>query len=180
MPQPIRTQGGAYRGSPKHLLERPKIAALIGTIACEWAYIEQTLRCIFDVAQSPSMGMVQPSDPVAVAVFATIMSFPPKIDLIETVLRLCVPTVAIDFSSMRPDLRKAYGCRNLAVHTSWQLSDAHPDDLIMVEIDGTAVRYTERDFTDMLDRLVPIRNRVHDFQITVSCAPKKTPLRPKP
>jgi hypothetical protein len=180
MPQPIRTSGGAYRGFPKHLLERPMIAALIGTIACEWAYVEHTLRATFDIAHSPEAGMGVSSNPVAIAIFETIVAFPPKLDLIERVLRLCVPTVAEEFKELRPDLRKAYGVRNLAVHTFWQLSDAHPDDVIMLEIDGKAVCYAEKDFANLLDRIVPVRNRLHDFHIAVAHAPKIKPSSPKP
>lgn len=180
MPQPIHKIGASYTTSPKILLERPKLATLIGAIACEWAYVEQCLLDIFDRAQSPSAGVAHARDPVALAIFDTIIAYAARIDLIETVLRLCVPSKAADFTGKKAELRKAYASRNLVVHTSWNICADYPDDLILLEIDGKAIRYTEGDFWDTLERITVIRIWIHDFLIAVGHAPKVKPTSPKP
>jgi len=54
--------------------------------------------------------------------------------------------------------------------------DAYPDDLIYLDrSNGDMIRYTERDFNGMLDRLIAVRIHVHDFAIKVSSSAKLDP-----
>ncbi len=180
MPQPIHKIGGSFETAPKILLKRSKLAVLIGAIACEWAYIEDCLLNIFDSAHSPNAGVFHARNPVALAIFDTVTAYNAKIDLVETVLRLCVPSTADGFTSMKGELRKAYSARNQVVHTSWNIGADFPEDLILLELDGKAVRYTEKDFLDILERISVVRIWAHDFQIAVAHAQKVKPTSPTP
>jgi hypothetical protein len=50
MPQPIKTvRGLAARGGPKIILERPKLAALLGAISAEWGDVDTLFSSIFNL-----------------------------------------------------------------------------------------------------------------------------------
>ncbi len=68
MPQPVKKHGFSSYNAPKHLLKRPKIAVLIGTIAVEWGYIDECLVSIFERANSDTGAI----DEVAKVVFETL------------------------------------------------------------------------------------------------------------
>lgn len=181
MPYPIKETGFGSRQSPKVLLERPYLATLIGAIAGEWGSIDAMLSQIFNFASySISKGGAQQMDPMATALFANLVSTSAKTDLIKTAISLRVPSLAEEFEKLAKTTRKVSGTRNGVVHASWHTSDQYPDDLITHDLDGNAIRYSKKCLEEILERVTAARNRVNDFSIKVSHAPKVVPLYPLP
>ena len=171
MPQPIRKKGLACHAYPKCLLQRPKLAALIGTIAAEWGFIEECLVDTYERAITDKMHR----DAVAVAVFETMSSLHLKTQVIAKVLRMRISAdIGDEFeTTLAPLLREAAKERADILHGSWQISDDYPNDLIFKESSGRLMRYTEKDLTMILDRIIPVRNAANDFAIKIHHAPKK-------
>ena len=177
MPQPVpfKQDAQGFRSFPRVLLERQRLAALIGAIAAEWGYIDHMLVQIFDAAVSHPGGKYRHVNPVNVAVFETLGALRPKLDIIERVLRMRVPKpIADKFVQMRKDIRKSAGERAFYVHASWSISDDFPNDLIITSGQGN-VRYQEHDFLQTLDRMVAMRLTVHNFYMGVQASIKLEP-----
>ena len=172
MPQPITSPGGAYRAFPKHVLERPKLAALLGAIAAQWGFVDRSLLDIFERATSKSFHR----DEVATTIFDTLGAQGPKLDLIERMIELRLPDeTKKKWKAIRKMIRDRSGERNPLIHGAWNISDAHPHELILLKVSGQAILYTERDFVEILDRVVELSNSVNDFVIEVANAKKTDP-----
>ncbi len=170
MPQPIHKPGMAYRASPQHLLERPKLAALIGTIAAEWGYIDRSLITLFERANSSTPY----KDEVAVTVFDALSNLSLRLDLMEKILKLRVSAdLVCEFQGLRIEIGKRSRERNMVVHASWSITDDLPDDLVSIDnVTGVATRYTEHDLKQTLDRITMVRNKLNDYVVRVANAPK--------
>ena len=177
MPQPIKPKAGASAFSaPECLLQRPKLAALIGTIVAEWAFIDRTLAFIFNVTTSdhPLPNQYHQIDPVAAAVFDTLVTFPAKIAVVKSVLNLrASDELKEEFEEICAEIRNRSKERNTVVHASWSISDQYPDDLITFKTDGSWIKYTEKDLLDILARTIEIRNKANDFSISIANSQKK-------
>jgi hypothetical protein len=172
MPQPIRKDERiAVHHFPRCLLERPKLAVLIGTVAAEWGYIDGCLVDTYERAISDQMGR----DAVAVSVMETLSSLALKLQLIIKVLQMRVPKELCDHFAMNvaPLLRNGSKERGRLLHGDWGTSDDYPNDLILKEASGRLLRYTEKDLRDTLDRITPIRNAANDMVIKTHHAPKR-------
>ena len=181
MPHPITMPGLGSRQGPKILLERPHLAMLIGAIAGEWGSIDATLSQIFNFASySIYKGGAQQMDPMATALFANLVATSAKTDLIKTAIKLRVPSLVEEFEKLTKTTRKVSGTRNSVVHASWHTSDQYPDDLITYDLNGNAIRYTKKCLEEILEQVTAARNKVNDFSITISHAPKLVPLYPMP
>jgi hypothetical protein len=173
MPQPIphRADIKPFNNRPRIILERPKLAALIGAIAAEWGTIDDCLVGIYDTAVSHPGGVARAVNPVNVAVFEELGALNPRLDIIETVLKMRLPSLSEKFAGLRKALRKSAGERAKFVHQNWSVSDDFPDDLCVARGDGN-VRYQEYDFTQALDRAVEMRKQVQDFLVESAHAPR--------
>lgn len=181
MPHPITMPGLGSRQGPKVLLERPQLAMLIGAIAGEWGSIDATLSNIFNFASySIFKGGGHQLDPMATALFANLVATSAKTDLIRTAIELRVPSLLEEFKKLTVTTRRVSGTRNSVVHASWHISDQYPDDLIRYDIAGNAIRYTKKCLEEILEQVTIARNRVHDFSIKISHAPKVEPSNPLP
>jgi hypothetical protein len=72
-----------------------------------------------------------------------------------------------EFEKLAKDLRKKAAARNNLIHCTWQICDKYPEDLIQIK-DQIWIRHTERDFNDILDRSIEIRNALNDFFLKLS------------
>ena len=172
MPQPIKTLTGlSARGGPKIILERHKLAALLGAISAEWGDIDTLFSNIFNLitfAKFIPIG-AHSSSPLSSAVFdKSFISHSSKIDVIERILKLrYTKDIVEEFSKIAKEIRKKATSRNTLIHCTWQICDEYPEDLIQIEKQKW-IRYTERDFTDTLDRSIEIRNKLNDYFIKLS------------
>lgn len=171
MPQPVRKKGFACHAYPKCVLERPKLAALIGTIAAEWGYIDECLVHLYERSITDTLY----TDAVAVAVFETLSSLHLKTQLIAKVLKMRLPAaIATEFeTTITPSLRNAARERAEILHGAWSVSDHYPDDLILKTSEGPFMRYTEKDLAAVLDRIIPVRNATNNFLVKAANTPKK-------
>lgn len=180
MPESTIPQAGAsVLAAPKSLLHRPKLAALIGTIVAEWSYIEQSLAYIFNVAAAgkPSPIGGHSIDPIASAIFDTLVGFPARISVVKSVIKLrASDELKNEFNALHNKMLKRSKERNTIAHACWNISDQYPDDLVTFDIDGSWIIYTEKDLSDILERTVEIRNQVNDFSVRFGNSEKKQVL----
>lgn len=172
MPQPIKTiQGLTARGGSKVILERPKLAALLGAISAEWGDIDNLFSDIFNLitfAKFIPIGAHSRSALSSAVFDQSFTSYIAKIEVIKRVLDIRYSKSVLDeFNKLSIDLRAKAKERNKLVHGAWQVCDKYPADLIQIR-DQTWIRYTERDFNDVLERSVLIRNALNDFFIKLS------------
>lgn len=176
MPQPVRVIQGTATAKPKVVLDRPKLAALIGALAAEWGFIDRTLADTFNL-----IGFAKPvpvgahaTDPLAAAVFDALISLPTRLAALQAVVKLRLPDAEVeDFEKIAKELRRRAIERAEYIHSSWNISSDYPDDLIVIQPDGTWVRYTEKCFHAALDRTLAIRGRLIDFCVRTAGMPKK-------
>lgn len=175
MPYQIKNLVGlAARGGPKIILERPKLAALIGAIAAEWGDIDNLLADIFNfvsLSRPIPIGAHSRSD-LAHAIFDNLVAFPIRIEVIASVMKLRMTLeIQDEFFALAQQIRRKASERNDLIHARWHICDKYPDDLIQIE-NGEWIRYTENDLTDRLNRSVQMTMCVSDFSIKVAHAPK--------
>jgi len=177
MPQPVKRKDMKGRGGPKIVLERPRLAALIGAIASEWGSIDDDLGEIFDMLTtgSPTPQPWHSGSAVAAVVFSKFTSLGSKLDVIRSVasLRLSAEDVG-EFGELSEKLRRLAKERNKIVHAKWLISDEYPDDLLAVSA-GHWLRYTEKYFEEVLNRAVAVKGAVRDF-LMLSYWREKKPL----
>jgi len=170
VPVPLGPVKDGPRAHPRFLLERPRIAALIGAIVVEWAYIENSLADVFERAGSTTMYR----DDVSLAQIRRIHTLGGRISQIDKRLALhVVGTAKESFDAMIAEIRAASADRNMIAHGNWHMTDDFRDDLVRIDETGAHIRYTEQDYADIFDRVIAIRNKVHDFVILVHHAEKR-------
>lgn len=172
MPQPIKTvRGLAARGGPKIILERPKLAALLGAISAEWGDVDTLFSSIFNLiafAKFIPIGAHSRSALSSAIFDKSFTSYISKIEVIKRLLKIRYSkNILVEFEKLTNDLRKKATARNTLIHCTWQICDKYPEDLIQIK-DQIWIRYTERDFNDILDRSIEIRNALNDFFINLS------------
>ena len=172
MPQPIKAvQGLSARGGPKIILERPKLAALLGAISAEWGDIDTLFSDIFNLitfAKFIPIGAHSRSALSSAVFDQSFTSYKSKIEVIKRIIKLRYSKNILDeFEKLTTDIRKKAKQRNELIHCTWQVCDKYPEDLIQIP-NQRWIRYTERDFNSTLNRSVLIRNALNDFFIKLS------------
>ena len=94
-----------------------------------------------------------------------------RLKIVEKALIPLLPdALQVRWTELEKTLRKRARERNLAAHASWALSELHPNDLIAEDEKGVTMRYTERDFADILDRISDVYVETHNFMQAVFAA----------
>jgi hypothetical protein len=173
MPQPIPFRQGAAGivSTPQCILQRLKLAALIGALGAEWGEVDQMLVWTYDALISHDGGVVRAANPVNIAVFETLGALNSRLDIIQSVIKIRTPSLFEEFIPLRKFIRDRAGERGKYVHGHWAISDDFPDDLIVTSGAGN-VRYQEHDFKQALDRATEVRVKVLDFHIRACYAPR--------
>lgn len=169
MPFPIKPGSAARRG-PKIILERPKIAALIGAIAAEWGDVDELLLCIFNYLTfaKPIPVGAHSSSPLSAAIFGKFVSTGNKCEMIDSLLALRAPSKRDEFALIKSDLLSKSRERGTLVHSAWSVCDDYPEDLIFFGKNGEWIKYTEKCFSASLDRFSAVRASTQDFFIGLS------------
>lgn len=177
MPYEIKDPKGlSARSYPKAILDRPKLAMLIGAISATWGEMDESIKRIFSFASFAKRGADgwYRSSELADIVYGSVEGLGAKTRhrLVQDVID---STLTSDIGQELKDICKRYERlsreRNELVHSHFQLSDEYPDDLLVVG--EKWIRFTEADLLDRLNRHVELRNTVHDFLVRVSNAPRK-------
>lgn len=162
-------------------MARPKLSTLIGAIVGEWGAIDGSLATIFNfLSYSDNTYGSHREDPLATALFATLVSYSAKTDMILTAARLRTPSILPALEELLQEIKRSSSARNDAVHAVWRLSDSFPDDLVMLDINGFGIRYTEKCLREILRQATAARNKVLDFTILVASTPRVEPKHPSP
>ena len=172
MPQPIRVLVGlSARGGPKIILERPKLAALLGAISAEWGDIDTIFSCIFNLitfAKFIPIGAHSRSAFSSAVFEQSFTSYKSKIEVIKRIIKLRYSKdILNEFERLTTVLLDKAPQRNKLIHCTWQICDDYPEDLIQIP-NQKWMRYTERDFNDTLNQSVQIRNDLNDFFVKLS------------
>lgn len=162
MPQPFGKKSPTLTAHPKHLLERPRMAALLGTISSETGQIDRMLLSLFGSLLSGGPII----DSTAPMVFDAVPALTTRLALIhEAIYRRKGKDSAEEFSLIAKQIRKVAIERNKLVHAAWNLAKEYPDDLIMTVPDLPSIRYTEKDFQQTLDRIIVAQSMLRDFLV---------------
>ena len=153
MPQPFTIPNGKVIYCPgRVLLERPRLAQLLGAITGEWGRIDNTLIELYVFA---SVGKTYFSDPdsepgIRHAAFDRITSFRGRCDVISEILKMRrLNAIKDEFDKCAQNSAKVLRRRNLIVHANWFISADYPNDLLRKHRERFT-RYTEKDFEGIL------------------------------
>lgn len=170
MPQPINGECDLHY-HPKIVLERPRHAEGIGLVASEWAALEEQLILMFTYALFKDGSMeVSETTHVAWRAWDAMESLKARLDFIESVSerRMDAELFAEFVGTIKPEIRKRAQERNRIVHGHWNTCNQFPDDIILWVPGGKHLRYSQRDFHDIADRIIDTSNRISEFWNRVS------------
>lgn len=181
MPQPISPTSSSV--PLKVVLNRANLAAYIGAIAAEWTHVEDQLMHLLATAFGSSARGVNGEfginlNWIAKAAIEETETIRVRLKIMDVTLGALVKgkSVEAEWGSLRNNLQKRSTERNRIVHGQWALSDEYPDALLLRAKDEQTLLYKERDFSEILDRIVSVRqaciylqqnilNAIHDGEI---------------
>jgi hypothetical protein len=171
MPQPVDPK---RRHHPRRFaLSRPECAVLIATAVLEWAHVERALSTMFSVAITPqtvdATGQVSTSRLwTAVAVMSEMDSLHMRIKIIKrTLVSLLPDDLSNQWDGLEKQLRARAKERNTLAHGLWSFADEYPADLLLEEEDGRVLRYTKKDFEDVVTRICDLNSEVYAFLLRI-------------
>lgn len=174
MPQPVNLQ--TFSKPRRAVLMRPACAVQIAAIVGEWAYVEDMLALMFSASMGSHTVGADGAASVnrnwtALVAMRELESIHTRLKIVEkTLIPLLPDTLQARWIDLEKTLRSRSRERNVAAHASWALSDLHPNDLILENDKGQTVRYTEKDFAGILDRVSDAYVDTHDFMQAVLAA----------
>lgn len=120
-------------------------------------------------------------DKLASATMEALESLSIKMDVIQAGLALRLPKEKLEeFVVVRKILRKAAGQRATVVHACWGVTDAKPDDLILMGYRGENTAYTVQDFKDIAVRIDAAKLELMKFAESCHFALGKVPPPERP
>lgn len=151
--------GKSYTYGPRMLLQRPNLAAMIGCVCAEWAYVENSLVMFY----AHLMGVYlpghpefePPSHPVAFQVLEELQSINAKVNLVKKLADWIIKNEAqkADVLAVLEKLKKSGVGRNLVAHGVWGICESEPDALVLIPIFGQVQIYKIRDFELILEKI---------------------------
>lgn len=160
----------------KSMLERPKLATLIGVIAGEWAYLEADLAFLYCILIS---GTIQPIPPdllrgphmLGLQIYEVLENTQKRIELLkslaEHVLANNEPLLGHIKETLLPEIRRAAKRRNTILHAVWGVSDVYPDALLYIPASAKWMVYKESDFNEAIDLIINTSDSIRKCQADV-------------
>lgn len=186
MAHQLKSEDGSVEFRNRIVLERPKLAALLGAIAAEWGSLEVDIIEMYAAVMGygyiryPSAGDrgFIPAHPVALQVFDAIESRHHRMLLLAKLISWVFPDQAEEFrKEVEPAIRRAASGRNKFEHAAWGLCPKYSNALIHVPTFGHFVAYYESDFNKALDGIIEARNMVRKFERKmINSTSRKNPL----
>lgn len=170
MPQPLRGRmiDGATEGTLV-LQHRAQCAMMIGLIAAEWAHLEEQMAHMFAMATAEVVlngtSVSLRTQPTAAAAMEELDSLHSRLGIIRNALDRVLPEVSDDLAALSAHVRRCAGSRNDVIHARWAISPRYPDDAIRVVGGMEYIRYTPRDFDEILSRIVIQTSEVSEFNL---------------
>jgi hypothetical protein len=151
--------GKSVKAGPGTLLKRPELAALIGGICSDWAYLESLLcdfyRNLMGVYLEPTPGYEPPFHPVASQIFDEIQTIHSRVQLVRKLAEWVIKDEKQrnDTLAVLEKLKKAGKGRNTVVHAVWGICDSEPDALILLPTFGHKLIYKKQDFEIIIEQI---------------------------
>jgi hypothetical protein len=179
MPQPVNlnSTGG------QDVLTRPKCLIQIAAVVCYWAYVEDSLALMFSASMgshtlSAGGGAQVTRNWPALVAMQELTSIHMRLNIIEKAL---VPLLPQDLQGLwrelKRDLLAGATERNTCAHTAWTTNIDYPEDLISPERDGSYMRYSEKDFAQILEHIKAINFETHELLRKVLAAQREGTAR---
>jgi hypothetical protein len=167
---------------PRMVLQRHALAALLGTIAAEWAQLEVRIMHLYaylmGVYLPRSPGWEPPIHPVALQVFDTLETLRLRLSLLRKLGSWVLKSEALERELKEvvlDSIERAAKMRNTMLHAEWGIAPEYPDALILLPTFGHQMVYEESDFHEAIDRIVEARSCLGRFEVKA-----RSHLDPKP
>jgi hypothetical protein len=151
MAHPLKV-GISFTSGPGVLLERPELAALVGSICADWTSVENGLASFY----GHLMGVYLPSDPeyepafhpIALQVFDEVQTIHSRVQLVKKLAEWVIKDDDLkkDTLSVLDKTKNAGKGRNTVAHAVWGICKEEPEALIMTPNFGHNLIYKKHDF----------------------------------
>ena len=105
------------------------------------------------------------SEPTAVAAMSALESLSARLDVIENALKRVLRGLSAEFETLRIAIRKCASGRNEVVHANWGVSPRYPADAIRIVEGIRYIKYTQRDFEDIVHRIIAQAGDIATFKV---------------
>jgi hypothetical protein len=162
---------------PRCLLEQPKLAALMGVIASEWAGIEYNMTWLYGSLLGQHVPHVRNSfNPIGTQIFETLTTQHHRENLIRKLTKYVItdPGMLDRLEPLLNDINKASRIRNKYIHGIWGYNKEQcPDALLLVMGPGKFEIHDESDFNEAVDFIVSTADAISKFEMDVITHIKK-------
>src|SRR5262249_48611259 len=158
MAHQLRPDVTRFRAGPKILLDRPRMASLLGVVVSAWSTLEEQMAMLYGHLLGLRLpipvppGYKPPNDPLGRQIFDVLETLRHRLELLEAIAKWTFDRHPALLKRLQgevfPAIRNAAKLRNAIVHGVWQIADEYPDALIL---DHRLV-YEESDFNEAVDR----------------------------
>ena len=166
--------GITVQSGPRHVLKRPALAALLGSIAAEWGSLEDRITFFYAYLMGRYLprtpGFSPPIHPVALQVFDVLETLRKRLELIESLGAWVIKNDALVQElrdTVMPAILRASKLRNEYLHAHWGVADEYPDALILLPIFGNNMACEESDFNEAINRIIAATDIVGKFEVKV-------------
>ena len=163
--------GITVRSGPRIVLERPRLAALLGGAAAEWATLEGRVMALYAYLMGLYLPRVEgfspPTHPVARQVFDALAALRLRLDLLQRLADWVVkePALSAELKDLViPSITNAGKLRNTLVHGQWGVATEYPEALILLPTFGHRLVYEESDFDEAIARIADASQTVGNFE----------------
>ena len=158
MAHPLKV-GISVRSGPGILLERPDLAAHIGSICADWAAVEDSLAGFYAHLMGkylPSTpGFEPPTHPVAFQVFDEVQTIHSRVQLVKKLAEWAIKDIDLksDVLNALDKVKNSGKGRNKVAHAVWGICEEEPGALIMRPHFGHQMIYKISDFEDIAKQI---------------------------
>ncbi len=153
------TVGISVTSGPGITLKRPDLAALIGCICSNWAFVESSLSHFYahlmGIYLDSPPGYEPPSHPVAYQIFDEIQTIRSRVQLVKRLVDWVIKDdkQKNDTLDVLEKLRKAGKGRNKVAHGVWGICESEPEALILLPSFGHKLIYKKSDFELIIEQI---------------------------
>ena len=176
MPQPTQINPDDIRWQNGEMLERPEHAQQLALISCNWTRVERALAALLGALLHTGYGgsveqRIKQHEKNS-GLLNAVVNTPTKIEMILEAARYELSEDTLKkLRALVEKVQTRSKERNTVIHAVWGVCDIYPNDLILIPKVGQPrdkqVRYSKRDFENIVTRLNELREELNDFKDTV-------------
>jgi len=172
MAYPLKTNCSVNLG-PGVILKRPELAAQIGSICADWAFIEDNLAGFYSELMGfylpTTPGFIAPSHPVGLQIFEEVLTIHSRTRLVYKLAEWVIkePLILAQTRAVLNKIKKVSKGRNTVAHGVWGITDSEPDALILIPDFGHQMVYKKRDFELISDSIKNVNEEFGKVQLEV-------------